>query len=113
MRRGHSLLYSALMDEDQLVVKMLERMRNDEVKNVVMKYSIIKKYAALRVESLGSKDQNIGDIHRISQCCRKLGCLIIECKKLNLTAIINLDTLVSPQHFDLVVSAAKSMSIDI
>ena len=27
VRRGHSLLYSALMDADQSVVKMLERMR--------------------------------------------------------------------------------------
>ncbi|XP_078322178.1 uncharacterized protein LOC144621976 isoform X2 [Crassostrea virginica] len=113
VRRGHSLLYSALMDADQSVVKMLERMRNDEVKDVVMNDSIIKKYAALRVESLGRKeDQKIGDMHRISQCCRTLGRLIIECKKLNSTAVINLDTLVSPSHFDLVVSATKSMSID-
>ena len=51
-------------------------------------------------------------MHRISQCCRTLGRLIIECKKLNSTAVINLDTLVSPSHFDLVVSATKSMSID-
>ena len=57
VRRGHSLLYSALMDADQSVVKMLERMRNDEVKDVVMNDSIKKKYAALRVESLGRKEE--------------------------------------------------------
>lgn len=114
MRRGYSLLHSGLIDEDVSVhvVKMLDRMRNDGVKDVVMNDSLIKKYAALRVESLGSKeDQKIGDMHRISQCCRILGRLIIECKKLNLTAIINLDRLVSPPNFDLIVSATQTMSV--
>ena len=45
------------MDADQSVVKMLEKMRKDEVKDVVMNDSIIKKYAALRVESLGRKEE--------------------------------------------------------
>lgn len=114
VRRGYSLLHSGLIDEDVSVhvVKMLDRMRNDGVKDVVMNDSLIKKYAALRVESLGSKeDQKIGDMHRISQCCRILGRLIIECKKLNLTAIINLDRLVSPPNFDLIVSATQTMSV--
>lgn len=48
-------------------------MRHNEVKDVVMNDYIIIKFAALRVESLGSKDdQKSADMHKIKRCCRTL-----------------------------------------
>ncbi|XP_021349971.1 uncharacterized protein LOC110448181 [Mizuhopecten yessoensis] len=114
VRRGRHLLHSALMEEsDPFVKKMLDRMHNDEVKDVVAHDKLIRKYAALRVEDLGSEsDQKINDIHRVSQCCRTLGRLILQCREINLTSMINIDSLISPEHFDLVVASTKLMSID-
>lgn len=107
------MLHSALIDDsDAFVVKMLDRMHNDEVKDVVQHDTLIRKYAAaLRVESLGSeKDKKVNDVHRVSQCCRSLARLLMHCKEKCSPRLI--DTLISPEHFDLVVSTTKMMSIE-
>jgi hypothetical protein len=101
------------MDSDVLVGKMLARMRDGHVKDVVTHDTLIKRLAALRIESLGNgEDQKINDMHRVSQCCRTLARLVIACKEKIPSSLINLDKLISPGYFDLVVTATKSMSIE-
>jgi hypothetical protein len=64
-----ALVSSAVLDLcEQPVAKLLERMKDDDVKNAVMQDPLIKKYVALHVESLRRKvDQKHHDTHRVSQ----------------------------------------------
>lgn len=66
----------------------------------------------MKVESLGrEQDQKINDMHRVSQSCRTLARLVIRCRGENGT-IINLNQLISPCNFDLIISAVKSFCLD-
>ena len=83
LRRGKSLLYSALLDyDDQMASSMLHLMHDDEVKDVILGDKLVKCYAALRVDSLRSTDeQQINDMHRVSQGPRTLARLVLETRK--------------------------------
>lgn len=113
VRRGRNLLNSALHgNTDSSIVKLLSRMKNDDIKECVVKDQLIRRFAALRVESLGSdNDQKINDMHRVSQSSRTLARLVMEATKSEKEQFFTLDSLISPQNFDKVVSVAKFMSI--
>jgi hypothetical protein len=114
VRQSRQFLDSVMMDEvsENMLQKLFDRMRNDEITEIVRSDNLIKRYGALRVESLGcDEDQKISDMHRVSQSCRTLARLLVQTKKENTTAILTLDHLISPDHFDLVVSATKALSL--
>ena len=112
LRHSRHLLHSALIDEDEdLVIQMLDRMKNDEVKRVVEGDALIRQISALRVDSLGTKSQRkVGDIYRVSQGARTLARLVMAVKKTNQTLKTSLDNLIKPEHFDLVVQSTKTLS---
>ncbi|XP_050400868.1 uncharacterized protein LOC126817765 [Patella vulgata] len=63
------------------------------------------------MEGLGDKeDQQTNDIYIVTQKARTLGRLVLEAKKINKNGIINMDSLLKPENFDLVVKCAKRMS---
>jgi hypothetical protein len=104
------LLNSAVLDVSETGTAVLfNRMKDDNLKMIVIHDTLIKKYASLRLESLGRlEDQKLNDIHRVSQGARTLACLVEECRKTVSDA--SLKQLLQPCHFDLVVSATKSLA---
>ena len=86
-------------------------MRDDDIKAIVR---ADKAYATLCQTKHGGirreKDQKVSNVHRVSQADRTLGRLIGEARKNNQISIISLDSLLSPDNFDIVVSCAKPMS---
>ena len=110
--KGRSLLNSALLNDNEIVVgEMLQRMNDDDVKDVVTKDALIKRYSALRMESLGSKDcQKLNDVHRVSQGARTLARLVLECRKIKV--VKDLDELIEPENFDLIVAATKKLAFE-
>ena len=110
VRLSRRLLNSALLEEsEKKVEKLLSRMRHDDVTEEVRNDTLIKRYAALKVESLGrQQDQKLCDMHRVSQSCRTLARLVIECREKS-EHIVDLNKLITPSNFDLVVSTTKSL----
>ena len=113
LRRGRNLLYSALMkNEDPHLVQLHSRMNDDDLKTIVFGDSILKRFCALRIDALGQvSDQKINDVHRVSQGARSLARLLKEVKKQNVQ-IKDMSDLLQPEHFDLVIKAAKQITFD-
>ena len=114
MRSVRVTLYSALLTDDDIEECMnylLQRMKDDECKMCVMEDHLIRVYAALRTESLGSKvDQKINDIHRVSQSCRLLARLVLEARKTK--PLITLDALIKPENFYFIIRLVKQMTFN-
>jgi len=111
IRRGKSLLTSATLDSEDsnLFHNLLTRMCDGNVRNVVMQDEIIKKFAILRMESLGdSHDQKKNDIYRVSQGARMMARLVLEARKV---IPCSLDSLIRPENFNLVVNATKALCL--
>lgn len=110
--KGRSLLNSALLNDDEIVMgDLLQRMNDDSIKNVVTEDALIKRYSALRMESLGSKEnQKLNDVYRVSQGARTLARLVLECRKIK--PVKDLDELIEPENFDLIVVATKKMAFE-
>jgi hypothetical protein len=111
-KSARTMLNTALCDNtDAPLCDLLGRMRDDEVKDVILQDELIKHYALLRVESLGRKaDQKIADMHRVSSSVRTLGRIVIEARMT--MPDITLDGLITPGNFDLAVQIAKRLSVD-
>ena len=110
VRRGRHLLYSALLNDDSAQLKQLfSRMQNDELKSIVANDELIKRYSALRVDSLGDNMvQKVNDMHRVSQGARSLARLVKEMKKKD-ASLSGLSEAIKPEQFDLVVESAKNI----
>lgn len=96
-------------DDNDKLVDLYQRMSDGITKDIVMQDRVIKRYAVLRIESLGQKtDQKLNDIHRVSQGARTLARLVEQCrtKKPGVT----LYDLIRPENFDIVVQAAQTLS---
>lgn len=66
------------------MLKLLKRMRDDEVKVIVESDQLIRREPGLRVAALGSKsDQKQDDVYRISQATRTLGRIVIYWYRVN------------------------------
>ena len=110
--KGRSLLNSALLNDDEIIMgELLQRMNDDKIKNVVIEDALIKRYSSLRMESLGSKDdQKLNDVHRVSQGARTLARLVLECRNIKPVKVLN--ELIEPENFDLIVAATKKMAFE-
>ena len=61
--RGRLLLSSSVAGDSEL----LTRMKEDAVKEIVLQDPLIRRFACLRMESLGGKNhQKLGDVYRVS-----------------------------------------------
>lgn len=93
------------------MAELMERMRDDDVKETAIKDKLISKYVCLRMEALGKKaHQKLADIHRVSQSVRMLGRMVLAAQKR--VKGVTLNDLIDPRQFDLVVDIAKSLSVD-
>ena len=111
VKRGQQLVNNAAFsnDEDSLAV-LMNRMRDDEVKEIVMGDELLKREAALRVTALGrKKDQKQDDVYRVSQAVRTLGRVVLFARQS--VPNITLTELIKPNNFDMVVDIAKKMSV--
>lgn len=97
------------MEEDAEVLHLLDHMRDDEVKKVVMQDSLIRRFAHLRLESFGRRsDRKLSDRHLIISGVRRLAKLVLEARSVK--EDIDLDGLLCASNFDLVIQATKSLS---
>jgi hypothetical protein len=112
VRSAKAVLSAAVcLEEDADVLNLLDHMRDDEVKQVVMQDSLIRRYANLRLESFGRlSDQKIGDRYTISSGVRTLARLVLKVRSIK--EIADLDSLLCPANFDLIIQATKSLSTD-
>lgn len=114
VRQGRMMLNSALLrSEEKSLASLFKRMRDDEITQTVKKDKLIMRYATLRMASLGEEeDQKVNDVHRVSQGARTLARLVIESKCINTERLLDLDALINPETFDLVVETAHRMSVN-
>jgi len=91
--------------------ELISRMRDDEVKQIVVSDELICREAGLRMCGIGRKvDQKQDDIYRVSQTARILGRIVLVARQT--IPDVSLDSLIHPQKFDLIVDIAKKLSTD-
>ena len=112
VKRGTSLVSNAAFaTTGEHTKELFDRMRDDEVKSIVVSDKLICREADLRMAALGSKrDWKQDDIYRVSQAARTLG-RIVQFARLSMPEA-TLTKLIEPQCFDLLVDIAKKMSTD-
>ena len=112
IKRGTSLVSNAAFAATgEHTKELFDRMRDDEVKSIVVSDELICREAELRMTALGSKrDWKQDDIYRVSQAARTLG-RIVQFARLTMPEA-TLTKLIEPQCFDLLVDIAKKMSTD-
>jgi hypothetical protein len=112
VKSARAVLSSAVCNEDEaLLQELLNRMRDDEMKGVVMHDRLLKRYALLSLESLGRKaDQKLTDINRVSSCVRTLAKLVIEARSYKPNC--SLESLLTAANFDLIIGVTRSLSTE-
>jgi hypothetical protein len=112
VKGGKALVSHALFEENEdVLIELIGRMRDGDVKEVVVADALIRKEACLRMSSLGRKqDQKEDDIYRVSQAARTLARIVLLARETRENT--TLDELVVPHNFDLVVDIAKKLSTD-
>jgi hypothetical protein len=112
VKRGQELINSAVfINNDDGMAELMNRMRDGEVKSIVIADELIRHEAGLRMMGLGEKsDQKQDDVYRVSQAARTLGRIVLLSRQT--IPGVSLDSLLEPRNFDLVVNVAKQMSTD-
>ena len=79
VKRGQSFVLNATcVNDENALSELMKRMRDDEVKQVIMGDELICREASLRMCALGRKrDQKNDDVYRVSQSARTLGHLTV------------------------------------
>jgi len=113
VKESRALLNSTVfVGEEKCLTDLMDRMREDAVKEIVMTDRLIRSYAVVRMEALGHKsDQKPGDIYRVSQSVRTLGRVVQLAREL-IGNDVTLDSLLAADNFDTVVQVARKMSIE-
>jgi len=113
VREGRTLLNSAVfIGEETCLTDLMNRMRDNSVKEVAIGDKLIRHYAVVRMQALGHKsDQKPGDIHRVSQAVRTLARMLQLAREIK-GDCMSLDCLLTAANFDMVVLVARKMSID-
>lgn len=112
VKRGQSLFNNAtFIGKDEAMIELVNRMRNDAVKDIVVADELICREACLRLNALGRKeDQKHDNIYRVSQTARTLGCIVMLARQRKPN--VNLSCHIHPNQFDKVVEIAKKMSTE-
>jgi hypothetical protein len=115
VRDGRVLMNSLALPEgdDVILGDLFKRMVDNPIKTIVVGDKLIRRFAALRMESLGKVEfQRVSDVYRVSNSARLLARVVeiarVRLQKDNLT----LDELIVPKHIDILVGIAKSMSTE-
>lgn len=113
VRKGRTLLYGSLFDENESnITHLLERMNDGEEKEIIKKDLIIKNFASIQVQALGEERiQKKNDMHRVSSNCRTLARLVMMARKD--IPLPSLNKLLSPEHFDKIVKYASQLSSEV
>jgi hypothetical protein len=116
IRESRKMLASSMLgrnSEDLILDEMLSRMNNDDIKDVVRDDNIISKLVILDYQGLGEKEfQKHNDVYRVNQKARTLARLVIKAREISCAeSVINLDYLLRPENFDLVVQSATQLSL--
>lgn len=112
VKNGQALVANALFENaEENLNELLRRMRDDEIKEIVLADELIRREAGLRMTALGRKqDQKQDDIYRVSQSARTLGRIVSLARQSK--PDITLDRLIEPRNYDLVVDIARLMSTE-
>jgi hypothetical protein len=112
VKHGQAIVNNAVYkDNEDITIELLLRMRDDEIKEIVVADELIRREAGLRMTALGRKvDQKLDNIYRVSQSARTLGRIVLQARQHK--PGITLDGLIEPSNFDLVVDIAKKMSTE-
>jgi len=88
------------------LIELMETMRDDDVKNVVLTDNLIRRYAGLQMDALRKKDdRKLTELGEVSTKVRLLGRLLIAAREK--MPNISLDELTLPDKFDLLISSAR------
>ena len=86
----------------------MNRMRDDEVKEIVIEDELLRREAALHLTALSRKeDQKQDDVYRVSQAVRTLGRAVLSARQS--VPNITLSELLKSDNFDMLVDTAKKM----
>ena len=112
VKSGQSLIAKSVNEPDnELLNELVTRLKDDKVKEIVVADDLIKREAALRMCSLGRKeDRKQDDIYRVSQCVRTMGRILQRAKLTD--PVITLHNLLIPDKFECVVKIGRDMSTD-
>ena len=112
VKRGQALVNAAAFSsEDCNLSDLTDRMRDDDIKEICLADSLVRKEAELRLQGLGKKeDQKTDDIYRVSQAARLLGRIILQARETK--PGITMSELIVPANFDFTVKVAKMLSTD-
>ena len=112
VRQARTLLNSAVMrNEDDYLSKMVVRMQQDDITEIVRTDHVIRRYAGLRMASLGAEEvQKVNDVYRVSQGARTLARLVKEARKKKCQMTMN--KLLTVDHFDLIVECVKTLTYE-
>lgn len=110
VKRGQELVHNAVFtNSDESLIALANRMRDDDIKSVVIADELICREAALRMAGLGRKtDQKQDDVYRVCQAARTLGRIVLLARQ-DLPGV-SLNGLIVPRNFDIVVDIAKRLS---
>jgi hypothetical protein len=108
-RKSRSLLNSALLEPDEAKLgEALGRMADDEITAVVKNDKLMKRFLQLQTDGLGhAADRKTKDVYKVNQNVRPLARLVLEARKS--VPMIDLDQLLTPAHFDLVVNSTMNL----
>lgn len=108
-RKSKSLLNSALLSSDEANVGVaLGRMADDEITAIIRNDKLMKRYLELQTTGLGhAVDHKSKDVYKVNQNVRPLARLVLEARKC--VPLIDLDHLITPAHFDLVVQSTLNL----
>ena len=112
VRKAKTLLHGCILDDDnEILAELFDRMHDGPIKDVVEEDKLIKRFCALKLESLGDpEDQKLNDIHRVSQSARSLARLVLEARKTK--PKVDMNNLLQPDNFELCVKATKALSFE-
>ena len=109
VRKAKTLLHGCILDDDnEILTGLFDRMHDGPIKDVVEQDKLIKRFCALKLESLGDPDdQKLNDMHRVSQSARSLARLVLEARKTQ--PKVDMNKLLQPDNFELCVKATKAL----
>jgi hypothetical protein len=112
VKHGQELIHTAIFEKtDDNLIELFRRMRDDDIKSIVIADELICHEAGLRMAGLGQKiDHKQDDVFRVSQAVRTLGRLVMLMRQTK--PGISLHNVIEPSNFDQVVKIAKAMSVD-
>jgi len=109
---GRATLSSSLVSEnDENLVQMYNRLRDDDLKSIIVSDDIIKKHCSNKIDSLGEESiQKPGDIFRVNNDGRLMARILQAARTRLHNNSLSMNDLIVPAMFDHLVDIAKELS---